>query len=185
MITWKVRGRSSSQTPEPASTPIASARTSSIMRSPSSAAGAGASAGAAPRAAERLVGEGDQDQHGGADDEREDAEVEQERGGERAPRRCSGRSSVPRSARSGTDSRRARRPARCAAAQQQAERRSSAADGSRSRASTQRVPPAMYCRMKRDRQRDPGREAAARQVVAAQEAGRARQHDDHREQPAA
>ena len=35
MITWKVRGRSSSQTPDPVSTPMPSARISSINPLPS------------------------------------------------------------------------------------------------------------------------------------------------------
>ena len=75
MITWKVRGRSRSQTPEPASTPMPRARTSSI-RPP-----AGALARRdRPVRAPRLVRERDQHQAGRADHEQEHAEVEEERG---------------------------------------------------------------------------------------------------------
>ena len=177
-MTWKVRGRSSSQTPEPVSTPMPMARMSSITRS--SVRRCARRRRAARRRADRLVREGDQDQHRGADDEAEHAEIEEERAGQRhlADQR---QLDILRSTRSGTDSRTARTPAPVERGEQQADA-DPATGRMRSRSSTQRVPPAMYCRMKADRHGDARHEAAARQVVAAQEEVDG-QHDDDREQP--
>ena len=52
MITWKVRGRSSSQTPEPASTPMARASTTSIRPRSASAAARAASRSACSSASD-------------------------------------------------------------------------------------------------------------------------------------
>ena len=169
-MTWKVRGRSSSQTPEPASTPMPSARMSSIRRLPRAPAPArrrGRPAPARPaRAAHRLVGERDQHQHGGADHQREDAEVEQQRAGQRhlADQRQLGIGEV------GGEEGMAERPGAGAGAgrEQQAD-----ADPAQ-RADPQAVlDPAgaagHVLQDEGDRHRQPGREAAARQVVAAQQ----------------
>ena len=89
-MTWKVRGRSSSQTPEPARTPMASETMSSITRLPRrdgrrGCRAAGRRGGAV--AADGLVGQRDQHQQRRADDQGEDAEVEEERARRSAPRR--------------------------------------------------------------------------------------------------
>ena len=94
-MTWKVRGRSSSHTPEPASTPMPSATTSLHHRLPA----ASERVGSAPRlasarrrgGAHRLVRQRDQDQHRGADHQRKTP---------RSKKSALGRGTSPRSGRS-------------------------------------------------------------------------------------
>ena len=176
-MTWKVRGRSSSQTPD-ADEHADREREHALPSAVSSVAPAPASAGAAR--AQRLVGDGDEDQHRRADHQQEDAEVEQQRGGEGhlADQR---QLDVAGRGWSGTDSRTARRPSRSPP------RPEPEADPAHRQDAQPVLDPRTFAaeilQQEGDRQRDAGGEAAARQVVAAQEQI-GRQHDDRREHPA-
>ena len=169
-MTWKVRGRSSSQTPEPASTPMPSATTSSITALRRAALRARA------MRAHRLVRERDQHQRRRADDEQEDAEVEQERA-RHVQLAESGRSTCATcDVRNGCANSQAPAPVAAASSSPKPIQRTGR---SARRSSTQRVPPAMYCRMSAIASAMPGDKAAAGQVVAAQQQVE-REHADRR-----
>ena len=86
MITWNVRGRRINQTPEPASMPMPRASMiSTIVPRPLERSQAATALAAARHAvtAHGLMRDRDQHQDGRADDQREDAKVEQKRARQR------------------------------------------------------------------------------------------------------
>ena len=142
MITWKVRGRSTSQTPERGRARRWRARSRLPSAAPSAAAISAAPRGL--RRAHRLVGQRGEDQQRRADHHGEHADVEEQRAGqvdvaEQRQRRYA------RCGWSGTDSRTPARPAPVTSASSRPTRDPAQRAQAACCASTHCVPATMYC----------------------------------------